>query len=184
MISSSQNYARLSNWILVIQCQWNVCGSPGVDALFLRTVHHSGESAQTQAASPRTTWQTGGVSSTLLVWWHAGAWHDLLTRERESAPKQQATNHISKKELFFIQSANGSPGQVGLSAVLFIWSPVMGMGASFLSDEKETKRKEGTERILCYITMLAFLKKKTIITVHFLHSHQFTSAKSGFTAQI
>lgn len=60
----------------------------------------------------------------------------------------------------------------------------MGMGASFLSDEKETKRKEGTERILCYITMLPFLKKKKIITVHFLHSHQFTSAKSDFTAQI
>lgn len=143
MISSSHNCVRLSNWILVIQCQWNVCGSPGVDALFLLTVHHSGESAQTQAASAHTAWQTGGVSPTLAVQRHAGAWHNLLTRERESAPKQQATNHISKKAPFFIQSANGSPGQVGLSAVVFIWSPVMGMGASFLSDQrkKEDRRK-------------------------------------------
>lgn len=86
-----------------------MCGSPGVDALFLRTVHHSGESAQTQAASARTTWQTGGVSPTRLMWWHAGAWHDLLTRERESAPKQQATNHIGNEEQFFTYGLQTAP---------------------------------------------------------------------------
>lgn len=34
--------------ILVSQCRWNVCETPGVDALFSLTVHHSGESVQTR----------------------------------------------------------------------------------------------------------------------------------------
>lgn len=93
---------------------------------------------------------------TLFMWRHAEAWCDLLTRERESAPKQQTTNHISKKATFFLQQVNWP-----VCISVYLYHSVVVVSGLWALEQRGNKWEK--KRILIYLIGFKKNKEKTVI---------------------
>lgn len=179
MISSSQNHTRLSNWVLVIQGQWNAWEPWGRRLVFTHAASLRWVGADTGRISAHRMTGRRRLPHTLGVMARRSLTPSVNARTWISPKAAGHKSHQQKATIFHVQSQTAPQAKwrvcisVYLDSISVAW--------------KETKRKEGNERILSSKTVL--IKKNnncsfSTFQIHFspkwFHSTNLTQERSIF----